>query len=197
MRKVFWCSLAGGVMVLGGVFTTAFFAARHPQSFAGQFVLGAGRVACTANPVALLNSAVVRLENPATESAVAETPAAGGEEVAEPVEPREIAGEIVIDEKAERTTQTIDMEAFERLIRVANDDAVECPAAGPTECPLSMPLCDEEQGEKLGMPCSEGDDEEQEEAGTGSTGAVEKLFRLFEKAVKDRKSTRLNSSHSS
>ena len=184
MRKVFWCSLAGGIMVLGGVFTTAFFAARHPQSLAGRLILSAGRVATSANPVTLLNSAIVRLENPPTEQAVEETPAAGGEEVAEPAELREVVGEIVIDEQAERVTQTIDMDALERLIRVGNDDAVECPAGGPTECPLSMPLCDEEACEKLGMPCSEGDVEEQEESGVGSTGAVEKLFRLFEKAVK-------------
>ena len=46
-----------------------------------------------------------------------------------------------------------------------------------------MPMCDEEDGEKLGMPSSEGDSEEQEEEAIGSTGSVEKLFRLFEKAV--------------
>jgi hypothetical protein len=186
MRKVFWCSLAGGIMVLGGVFTVAFYAARNPQSFAGRAILSAGRVVTEANPVTMLNAAIARLEKDQVEPADEESQV-GSEEPAEPAEEREVCGEIVIPD-GEPVRLCPEDPACEplvqALVQIAHDDAVECPAGGPTECPLTMPLCDEEACEKLGMPCSEGDVEEQEEAGVGSTGAVEKLFRLFEKAVK-------------
>ena len=181
MRKVFWCSLAGGIMILGGVLTVAHFAARNPDSFAGRAVLSAGRVAIGTSPVTVLSSTIARLEKSQAEC---EEATAGGEEHAEPAERPEPRGAIVIPDNEPGCLHPDIEPAFDHLVRVGHDDAVECLVGNPTECPLTMPLCDQEECEKLGMPSSEGDFEEQEEAGTGSTGAVEKLFRLFERSVK-------------
>ena len=96
MRKVFWCSLTGGIMLLGGVITVAHFAARNPESFAGRAVLSAGRLAIGTNPVSVLSSTIARLEK--GEAACEEAPA-GGEEYAEPAERPEPQGAIVIPDK--------------------------------------------------------------------------------------------------
>ena len=107
-------------------------------------------------------------------------PVIGGEEMAEEVETRNVVGAIVIPDNEPVSLHPEIEPAFDHLVRISRTDAVECPVGGPTECPPRMPMCDQEDGEKLGMPCSEGDAEEQEEGTTNSTGSVEKLFRLFE-----------------
>ncbi len=168
-------------MLLGGVITTAHFAARNPESLAGRAVLTAGRIAIGTSPVSVLSSTITHLEK--SQPACEEAPV-GGEEHAEPAERSEPLGAIVIPDNEPVALHPEIGQAFDHLVRVGHDDAVEILVGDSPECPLTMPLCDQEGCEKLGMPCSEGDFEEQEEAGTGSTGAVEKLFRLFEKSVK-------------
>ena len=188
MRKVLWASLAGGVVMLGGVGTVAHFAARNPDSLAGRAVLSAGRIVIGASPIAPLASTLSHLEKSHAKPVLHDAPA-GVEEPAEPVEMPEPRGAIVIPDNEPVCPHAEIEPAVDHLLQITRDDAHE--DASP-ECPLTMPLCDEEQGEKLGMPCSEADEEEQEEAGTGSTGAVEKLFRLFEKAVKKSEEGRID-----
>jgi hypothetical protein len=51
MRKLFWTSLTCGVVLAGGVISTASFAVRHPESVIGRVLHGASYVAALVNPV--------------------------------------------------------------------------------------------------------------------------------------------------
>jgi hypothetical protein len=51
MRKLFWTCLTCGVLLAGGVISTASFAVRHPESVIGRVLHGASYVAAIVNPV--------------------------------------------------------------------------------------------------------------------------------------------------
>ncbi len=51
MRKLFWTCMLCGVMLAGGVISTAHFAVHHPDSLVGRVLHGASHVAGVINPV--------------------------------------------------------------------------------------------------------------------------------------------------
>jgi hypothetical protein len=51
MRKLFWTCMFSGVVLAGGVISTAHFAVHHPDSMVGRVLHGASHVASVVNPV--------------------------------------------------------------------------------------------------------------------------------------------------
>lgn len=175
MRKVFWWSLAGGMMLTGGVFTVGYYAAQNPQSLTGRVIITAGQTVIARNPMTGFASPLVSVER---RNQVEAAPVAGGEEQSEP-QVEVVAGAIVIPEDE----AVVHPEpAFDHLIQVVRAGEAE---EADTSLP-AMPPCEDDSDEvvceTLHMPAVEADAEEQEDTTGQVSGTVEKLLRMFESA---------------
>jgi hypothetical protein len=193
MRKLLWGCVVGGSAVAAGVFSTAHFAVRHPDSLVGRFLFGASQAAAVMNPFTGVAPAPAQLGHAARSSP-------GSEEPAEVVEPADLAlapeptaaAPIVIPE---------DEPVPPAPIPVLSDTLcpVQFPEAFPLGAPAVMPRCEEESEtferigfdfndpasvEKLHMPKSVEDGEEQEPEACPLGGCADKVLRMFHKMMK-------------
>jgi hypothetical protein len=198
MRKLFWSGFAGGVAIAAGVFSTAHFAVRHPDSAVGGFLYGASHAVAVMNPFSGFAPALARLEHAARSAPGGEEPAEVEEAILASVpnaEPPQV-GVIVIPE---------DEPVPAAPIPVLPDTLcpVHYPEAFQAVAPAVMPRCEEEgetferigidfndpeqvrnlQTERLHMPKAVGEGEEQE-ADHCPAGCADKLLRLFQKMIK-------------
>jgi hypothetical protein len=96
MRKLLWTCMFSGVLLSGGVISTAYFAVHHPDSLIGRVLFGASHIASVINPVIGLTP----LAKHADAMASAEEQCADGEQevwqldpIAVPDDPVPAAGE--------------------------------------------------------------------------------------------------------
>lgn len=198
MRKLFWGCVVGCAAVAAGVFSTAHFAVRHPDSLVGRFLFGASQAAAVMNPFSGFAPALARLDHAARSSP-------GSEESAEVVEPAELA---LAPEPAPAVPIVIpeDEPVPAAPIPVLSDTLcpVQFPETFPLGAPAVMPRCEEESEtfervgfdfndpeqvrkarvEHLHMPKSVEDGEEQEADGCPLGGCADKVLRMFHKMMK-------------
>jgi hypothetical protein len=193
MRKLFWGCVVGGSAVAAGVLSTAHFAVRHPDSPVGRFLFGASQAAAVMSPFTGFAPAPAQPDHAARS-------VSGSEESAEVVEPSDLAptpepapaAPIVIPE---------DEPVPAAPIPVLSDTLcpVQFPEAFPVGAPPVMPRCEEESEtferigvdfndpaslEKLHMPKSVEDGEEQEPEACPLGGCADKVLRMFHKMMK-------------
>jgi hypothetical protein len=184
MRKLFWCCMTCGLLLVGSVVSTAHFAAHHPASLIGRVLYGVSYAAATINPVSGIGPllAQARITDPAAmeagepapfeelpsdpepvpADALAPTP--GEDPVSAPAEPGPIqvpeadSAPIVIRE--EEGQGSVHMPMPETINRVNHLGSlhvdVEFPPSVEGIAPSVMPYCEDKvESEPLPMPLVE------------------------------------------
>lgn len=209
MRKLFWSCFVSGVCIAAAVFTMATMAVRHPDSFAGQLMYGASRVAVAMNPFSGFAPTLARLEKahkvPLRRDAGAEEPSevvAHPEDVLRGIDPPPVAESapampilIPEDEPIPAASMPVLPDTRCPVHPEAFQPGTECPPGeSANAAPLVMPRCEEENEnfdrigidfETLPMPKVEEQPEEQEpNQPECPLGCADKLLRMFEKMIK-------------
>jgi hypothetical protein len=190
MRKLFWCCLVGGVVLIVGVFATVQLALRQPQSLLGQALYKTSQMVAMLNPLSRFSANTTRSRTSTLASG--EEASEGPLEVVEPNETVPVTETtatmpIVIpeDEPVPAAAMPILSDA---LCPVRLDQAIadaECPPSDRAQvAPTRMPFCDEDEFETLPMPTVADDSEEQEESEAGATGSANQLLRFFQRMLK-------------
>lgn len=206
MRKLFWSCLVGGVAIATGVFATATYAVRNPDSLVGQFLFGATEAAAVLNPFSGFAPVLAQTE----QVAQAEVNP-GGEELAEVTEP--FAGAAIVIPEEDPVPPAPIPVLPDTLCPVQVPESLQLGVA-----PAVMPRCEESEAcdhcEKLKMPrlveareewmferigvdfndpaqvekmkqkARQIEEGEEQEESTCPAGCADKLMRLFHKMLK-------------